>query len=224
MRLECAAVLLAGVVGCGLARPAAETLPPDRSSTDRGVASAVVAPTTPPARAIVDSSYRYVGRQTIRLFGNADAEQHMFVIADPAGGVRRFCWIQFEHFLPTNAMRYDYQTDRSAALGDLRFMYDVKGWADYRVTTTDSGSDGQPMARLLASRGLTFPRRAARVRLFYFPDVTRRSEIMVIYGEALDDTSAIPVAPNGVGLDAADSASARLILSHALSAIAFRVR
>lgn len=178
----------------------------------------------PNAVVVVDPAYRYVGSQVVNLYGNAEAEQHLFAIADASGVVRRFCWVQLEHFLPTNTMHYDYQVDRAAAVGDVSFMYDVKGWADYRVTTTDAGSDGHAMAELLARHHLAFPARAARVRMFHFPDSTRRREIMIIYGEALPDDSPVPVAATGVALDAVDPASARLLLSHAVAAVAIRAR
>ncbi len=49
------------------------------------------------------------------------------------GRVESFCWLQFEHFLPTNKMDYDYKMDRSVKVGDLNFIYDVKTYFDYPV-------------------------------------------------------------------------------------------
>jgi len=84
-------------------------------------------------------------------------------------------------------MSYDYKMDRSVKIGDLNFIYDVKAYRDYPgLTMNDPGSDSMAIAQLAAAHHLTFPKRVARVRMFFLPTPDRRTELMIIYGEAID--------------------------------------
>jgi hypothetical protein len=59
----------------------------------------------PAARLTFGKDFRYVGGQVVNLYGNADAEQHLFVKAPNRGVVQRFYWVQFEHFCPRTLPR-----------------------------------------------------------------------------------------------------------------------
>jgi hypothetical protein len=170
----------------------------------------------PAAELTFGNDFRYVGGQQVNLYGNADAEQHLFVKAGPSGVVARFYWVQFEHFLPTNALTYNYKADRTTQIGSLQFIYDVKSWSDYAaMQREDSASDGAAIGRLLEEHNLAFPKEAVRVRMFYLPTADRRSELMIIYGEALPEGSKIPLAKDGVELDIRSPESAHKILEDA---------
>jgi hypothetical protein len=83
--------------------------------------------------------------------------------------VQSFYWVQFEHFLPSNNMTYDYKPDRTIDIGGLPFIYDVKSFLDYAdMQGEDPRSDGAAISRLLARHNIAFPRRAARVPCFIF--------------------------------------------------------
>lgn len=159
--------------------------------------------------------FHYVGGQKVNLYGNADAEQHIFVVSRDRV-VERFYWVQFEHFLPTNKHTYDYRPDRTTDIGGLRFIYDVKSWPDYVANQQeDPASDGAAMARLLDEHNLVFPKKTVRVRMFHLPTPNRRTELMIIYGEALPDDSTVPVSEDGVQLDKEAPDAAHLFLEHA---------
>lgn len=176
----------------------------------------IVSSELPAADLTFDKDFRYVGGQVVNLYGNADAEQHLFVKGAASGPVQSFYWVQFEHFLPTNKYTYDYKTDRTTDIGGLQFIYDVKSWLDYAgMQVEDPHSDGAAISRLLAQHNLAFPKRAARVRMFHLPTPDRRTELMIIYGESLLDDSKIPIAKDGVGLDDAYPEAAKTLLDHA---------
>jgi hypothetical protein len=177
----------------------------------------------PSAELTVGKEFRYVGGQTVNLYGNADAEQHMFVKAGTSGVVERFYWVQFEHFLPTNALTYDYTPDRTTDIGGIQFIYDVKSWPDYAGMQTDD-EDGAAMIRLLARHNLVFPKKTARVRMFHLPTSDRRTELMIIYGEAMPEESAVPQRKGGVNLDKESPDSARMILEDARKDLSIRKR
>jgi hypothetical protein len=174
----------------------------------------LVSDTLPAAELTVARGFRYVGGQVVNLYGNADAEQHIFVRGKSEGPVDAFCWMQFEHFLPSNSYTYDYKPVRTIDIGGLSFIYDTKAFTDYHVTTTDTGSDGMAMAALLAKHHLALPVRAARVRMFYLPTADRRTELMIIYGEALPERSSTPTSADGTKLDSAYTSAAQVLVDH----------
>lgn len=63
----------------------------------------LVPPEPPAARFTLSNNFQYVGGQVINLYGNAEAEQHLFFNTEN-GLVKGFYWLGFEHFLPSNKM------------------------------------------------------------------------------------------------------------------------
>ena len=170
----------------------------------------------PAATLTFGKDFRYVGGQKVNLYGNAEAEQHLFVKADSSGAVERFYWVQFEHFFPTNTYTYDYHPDRTTDIGGLQFIYDTKSWPDYAaLQIEDPASDGAAIARLSSQHGLVFPKKAVRIRMFHLPTPDRRTELMIIYGEALPEGSKVPVRKEGVALDTESPDSAKTFLDNA---------
>jgi hypothetical protein len=177
----------------------------------------------PAADLTFEKDFRYVGGQTVNLYGNADAEQHLFVKGPNRGPVQAFCWVQFEHFLPTNKMTYEYKSDRPTELGGLSFLSNVMSFPDYAgMQAEDSRSDGAAIARLLAQHGLAFPKRAVRVRLIHLPTPDHRTELMIIYGEAVPDDSTIPVRAEGLRLDDAFPEVSATVLERARRSFSLR--
>ena len=166
----------------------------------------------------VDPALPYVGGQRVTLYGNADAELHLFANSGAAGIVQSFYWIQFEHFLPSNAMRYDAASTRTVDLGGTSFYIDALGYADFAaIQSGQPGSDGAAAVAILARRQLTFPRTVARVRMFHFPDTDRRSELMIIYGESLPPSFVLPEGSVRFALDSDTTASVIEHMRHALT-------
>lgn len=145
------------------------------------------------------ASFHYVGGQRFLLYGVADAEQHFFADADEKGRVRRFYWIQFEHFLPGNNEYYRYKPTHVNRIGELRFICDTKLYSDFAGLTPEAESDGARARRLISNAGFSLPQAAIRIRLIHLPEADRRSELMIIYGEALTPDRL----PAGVGKETA---------------------
>jgi hypothetical protein len=130
-------------------------------------------------------AFKYAGGQRFPLYGVAEAEQHFFVDADKAGNIRRLYWLQFEHFLPDNTHTYDYKPEQTANLGPLVFIHDTKVFTDYTNLGWTPDSDGGHALALLAAAGLRLPKVVERIRMFHLPNKDNRSELMIIYVEAL---------------------------------------
>lgn len=183
----------------------------------------IVSPEFPAAELTIAKTFRYVGAQTVNLYGNADAEQHVFVEADKSGNVQRTYWIQFEHFLPTNKYKYEYDLPGKMEVGGVEFTYDVKTWANAeKIFLEEPKSDGAAIIKLFESHDLRMPKNLARVRMFHLPTEDRRSELMIIYGEAVNDDSKIPVGPEGTDLDKDAPEIAKMLADRAKAGITIR--
>jgi hypothetical protein len=180
---------------------------------------------SPKAKLSVPKGFRYIGTQQVNLSGVAEAEQHLFVKLGSDNTVENFYWLQFEHFLPTNDRTYKYDSTRTTQIGDLQFIYDVKSLPDFAVLLTeDPGSDGAALGRLLAKQHLSFPHKAVMVRMFHLPSADHRTELMIIYGEALPQDTAVPVRKGGVQLDSESPGSAQMFLEHARQGLVVQTR
>ena len=197
---------------------------PTAASSQREVqGQTIISKELPAAELTFAKEFRYVGGQRVNLYGNADAEQYLFVSDENGGMVRSFCWVQFEHFLPSNTRTYGYAFNRTVEIGSLQFIYDVKSFPDYAaMQAEDPASDGAAIGKLLAQHSLAFPQKAARVRMIHLPTADRRTELMIIYGESLPDNSEVPVKREGVVLDDASPTSAKMLLNHARQAFTIR--
>jgi hypothetical protein len=130
--------------------------------------------------------FKYAGGQRFMLYGVAEAEQHLFTQSDANGQIARFYWVQFEHYLPSNKHRYDYPSKRTTDLSGLTFIYDTAVFSDYAGTKSQPDSDAAQARSLLKKAGLILPAAAVRIRMVHLTDSSKRCELMIIYGEALN--------------------------------------
>lgn len=185
----------------------------------------IVSAEFPTADVSVRKGFRFIGTQQVNLYGNAEAEQYVFAKLGHHKIVERFYLVQFEHFLPTNNRTYNYDAVRTTQIGDLRFTYDVKSFPDLApMLAEDQASDGAAMERLLAKRQLSIPHQTALVRMFHLPTADHRTELMIIYGEALPRDTAVPVRKDWIQLDTESPGSAQMFLEHARQGLVVQAR
>ena len=181
----------------------------------------IISPELPKADLTFDRSFRYIGGQQVNLYGIADAEQHLFVKGGHNGVIDAFYWVQFEHRVPGDQHTYNYQLGHTTDIDGLSFVYDVKAWPDYAtMQNEDPNSDGAAITRLLAKSNLKFPSRAARVRMFHLPTPDHRTELMIIYGEALPEDSTVPLRKEGSDVTQESPALAQKLLEDLKSQLA----
>jgi len=179
----------------------------------------------PKATLRIRRDLRFIGAQRIDLHGKAEAEQYVFARSGRGNIVRQFYLIQFEHFLPTNDLTYDYSAMSTTEIGNLNFNYDVKSFANIgALLREDQGSDGQAMERLLKRKHLVLPHDAVLVRMFHIPSADHRTELMILYGEALPQNTDVPLRDGGVPLDTESPGSAQKFLERARQGILVRTR
>src|SRR5262249_50105227 len=163
--------------------------------------------------------------QSVTLYGMANAEQHLFVKTGSHGGIDAFYWVQFEHRVPSDHHTYHYPADHTTTVGGLDFVYDVKGSPDFASDLqADPASDGAAISRLAEKNNTKFPRRGARIRMFHLATPDRRSELMIIYGEALPEDPAVPLGKAGVDLMKVFPAYALRLLEDLKSQLAIHTR
>lgn len=141
----------------------------------------------PAVKLILADPFTYVGGQIVDIFHVAGAEQHFFVEAAPDKAIKRFYWIQFEHYYPSNGHTYDYSAIKSSPLkiGSIEFLADTRVNENYFYADTRAGSDSEGGRKLLEQKGYKLDGTFVRVRMFYLPDSSKSKELMVIYGEVL---------------------------------------
>lgn len=182
----------------------------------------IVSNELPAADLTFASDFQYVGAQVVNLYGNALAEQHLFVKTSN-GAVQAFFLIQFEHRLPAFMHPYVYPLPGSTEIGGLPFVYDTKAYLAFDdALKSDPKSDGFAISTLLATKNLRFPKNAVRTRMFHLPTPDHLSELMIIYGESLPEGSKIPASADGVLLDEASPDSAKLLLAHLKQSLTIR--
>jgi hypothetical protein len=147
----------------------------------------LISPADPAASFTFDKAFQYVGGQSIDILKVAGAEQYFFIDAAPDRSIRRFYWVQFEHYYPSNADTYDYSgiPQKPVALGRLAFMGDVRVSPDYFTMDDRPGSDSKAAANFLRAKRFKLDGSFVSLRLFHLPDATKRRELMIIYGEIL---------------------------------------
>jgi hypothetical protein len=182
----CLTLLLAGVALCarevGAQTPRADMLPLQHQV----IGNQLPLNASPLLGINVDQSFTYVGGQRFPLFGVAEAEQHLFVVADSTKTVKRLYWVQIEGYLPDRPGSYDYSADSAVTIQGLAFRANVN--ANANSGPVRPGSDREWMLGLLSAHGYRMPRSSTRLRLTYLPDATRRREIMIVY---LEPTAAL---------------------------------
>ncbi len=174
----------------------------DSTRLERQVQGQVLTSKSDPAVQITFApQFKYAGGQRFLLYGVAEAEQHFYTQSNTDGKIERFYWVQFEHYLPDNKHQYDYPSNRTTNLGGLTFIYDTAVFSDYAGANGNPDSDGAKARAMLKKSGLVFPSAMARIRMVHLPGSARRSELMIIYGEALNEKAP----PNSAeGLEADD--------------------
>ena len=141
----------------------------------------------PAASFTIDKAFPYAGGQSIDILKVAGAEQYFFIDAAADHSIRRFYWIQFEHYYATNTDTYDYSgiDQKPVAIGRLAFMGDVRASPKYFTDDDRPGSDSKAATDFLRARGFKLDGTFVTLRLFHLPDATKRRELMIIYGEIL---------------------------------------
>jgi hypothetical protein len=183
----------------------------------------IISPELPRADLTFSPAFRYIGGQQVNLYGMADAEQHLFVKGNHNGVIDAFYWVQFEHRVPGDQHTYNYQLGHTTDIGGLSFVYDVKAWPDYAtMQNEDPNSDSAAIARLLTKSNLKFPSRTARVRMFHLPTPDHRTELMIIYGEALPEDSKVPLRKEGTDVTQEAPTLAQKLLADLKSQLTIR--
>jgi len=169
----------------------APSAPPEQLRAVKG--QVLTSPAMPAASIEFDKEFKYVGGHSFILYDVARAEQHFFVDADKDGRVKRFYWVQFEGYLPSNTHAYDYKqkVPRSVQIGGLEFIADAYP-RNIKANPGRPDSDGTRARTFLESKGYRMASDdLLSQRLVHLVDETRRNELMVIYIEDLSPTGLV---------------------------------
>jgi hypothetical protein len=161
---------------------------------------------TPAVRLKFDKAFKYAGGHSFVLYDVANAEQHFFVDADKDGRIKRFYWIQFEGYLPTNTHSYNYKSPKIVNIGGFDFFVDAYA-RSLKGSLGRSDSDGNRARAFLASKGFKMAgTEFLSQRLVHLVDAAKRNELMIIYVEDL--STGVTGDPNLTAADLNEGGSA----------------
>jgi hypothetical protein len=141
----------------------------------------------PKIRIELPKPIQYVGAVRWPLFGIADCELHVFVVANAQKVVQRLYWLQFEAYLPSRPeLHYGYHFSKTETLSGM--LFDVRAQFGASSDTSKPGSDLEHVQALLHAKGYQLPEGMMNVRLVHLLDEQRRKELMIIYAEDLYPT------------------------------------
>ena len=167
----------------------------------------------PAVRLEFSQPFKYAGGHSFILYEVADAEQHFFVDADKDGRIKRFYWVQFEAYLPSNKHTYDYKSPKTINIGGLDFFADAFA-RNIKANPGRPDSDGSRARTFLTSKGYRLGSdEVLSQRLVHLVDQTKRSELMIIYLEDLSlmNLTAADLAKGGKAADQWDAISKGLL-------------
>ena len=153
----------------------------------------------PTVRLTFDKNFKYIGSQDFILYDVARAEQHFFVDADAQGHIKRFYWVQFEGYLPSNTHTYNYKSPKMVNIGGLDFFADTY-FVNVKTNPSRPDSDGNRMQAFLEGKGYSIVGDDVMLqRLVYMADEGKRNELMIIYMEDLSPLglTAADLSPSG---------------------------
>jgi hypothetical protein len=141
----------------------------------------------PATRFVFAKPFQFAGNQAIDILKVAGADQYFFIDADENHAIRRFYWVQFEHYYPNTSYTYNFSemNFKPVPLGHLAFVGDVRVRDNYFTMDQRPGSDSKAAETFLRSKGFKLDGTFATLRLFHLPDSSRRRELMIIYGESV---------------------------------------
>jgi hypothetical protein len=134
----------------------------------------------------IGAPFRYVGGSRFILRETADAEQHLFIIADANKTIQRLFWVQIERLLPARSGAYNYGADSAIILHGFKLFANATTY----TTAPEPLSDRARAFASLASAGYRVPDGARRLRLIFLPEQPARREVMIIYLETATETNA----------------------------------
>jgi hypothetical protein len=168
---------------CVLAMLAGQQRAPDRTV----IGSTIISSHDPQVRIQLPKSVEYVGADRWILYDIADCELHAFVKTDPQKQVQHLYWVQFEAYLPSKPdLHHTYDSIRHTTIGGLDFYVDT--WVRAAAEKPAPGSDLEHINALITKKGFNLPSGMMYVRLVHLLDEQKRKELMIIYGESLENT------------------------------------
>ncbi len=188
--LRLAGLLVLAIVGLGalltyefMNHPGRLTTTPEFTGLSRTVSGNTLSSDADPSLDLsFDERFQHVGGQKFVLYRTADTEQHFFVEEHPDGSMKSLFWIQFESFLPDNDFAYDYSdSPLRLQIDDVDFFADTAPGTTSPIGLEWPGTDGALARDFLSGQGYSWPDDFAYARIVNIPDVTARSELLIIF-------------------------------------------
>ena len=151
----------------------------------------IVSSQEPEATFRLDPDYTYVGGMAYVLVDRMDVEQHVFAkVRD--GVTESVIAFQFESVRESVDFQYDYSSSElRTQIDGLEFFTDAEpGRTSPLAPLERRTSDGSMLRGLLRDQGVVIPQNYVWIRQVHLPTEDRRSEVIIVAMERLDEEGA----------------------------------
>jgi hypothetical protein len=147
----------------------------------------VISKRDPALKISVPKNATYIGAARWNLFDVADCELHVFVEADSERRVKKYYWIHFEGYLPSQP---NFVYEHKGGAQQMVYGLDMNVRARFGPTAEPqkAGSDSERVMKMITGAGYTLPAHIINVRFIHLLDASKRRELMVIYTEDMAPT------------------------------------
>lgn len=150
-------------------------------------ANTLVSTALPAIRVRVAAAFKYVGKIEFKIRDVAQGERYIFVEANDKKISRLFI-AQFEGFLPSNAMTYNYNFQNALDLNGHRFKQNTFAFSNAEARAENPSGEAALTAAFLLEKGFVLEDELMMSRYVTVPDSARRHELILFYIENAGST------------------------------------
>jgi hypothetical protein len=147
----------------------------------------LISTNTPVITLHFEDEFKFAGTQSFVLFNSTAVTQFYFVKSGRQKKVVAFYTIEFDQFLPNNNKGYYYHIKDSIPIGSTHFLYTTVYNQTYKVLVDSIQSEAWYKFSFLRSKDHVLPSEVMGYRFAKVTDRSKRSEILIIYTEGLEN-------------------------------------
>ena len=134
-----------------------------------------------------EDDFKFAGSQSFILFNNLAVTQFYFVKSGRQKKVIACYAVQFDQYLPNTNKAYYYRIKDSVPIGPTHFLYNTVYNQTYKMLVDSVESDVWYKLSFLRSKDHVLPAEMMGYRFAKVTDRSKRSEILIVYTEGLEN-------------------------------------
>ncbi len=147
----------------------------------------IISPALPNIRIRVNKAFTYAGKVDFKIRDVAQGERYIFIETQDKRITRLFI-AQFEGFLPSNVLTYNYSFQNGIDLAGHRFKQNTFAFSNEEARSENPSGEAALTAAFLREKGFVLDDELMTSRLVNVPDQERRHELILFYVENVSST------------------------------------